>query len=263
MQNKYRTRNNYRHLSYKQPPSPLFQRGDTGGICAYLPIKFRRRALTLLLLIVMGCGKGSSVSIVIGDPEEIGPTDPPYLPAVAFPSGLRLDLVTDAVITNTYPAPEGNPFGTTRARHYERVLYFIDLSSAPLSERVSENFRLSEYVNPVVQRGGQRAYIDAQVAEHLQQIRSGLGRALIVNSGFRDPEHNRDVGGATFSRHIYGDGVDADVDQTRSDANTRAQEIFNEARDVGVDFVLPLTETSVMVNGQSRVSWVHIDDRGF
>ena len=214
-------------------------------------------------LILLGCGRSTSVSVVVGDPEQIGATDPPYLPGVAFPSGLRLDLITDAAITNTYPTPSSNPFGSLRVRHYERVLYFIDLSQAQLSERVSTNFRLSEYVNAVVQRGGRRAYVDAQMASHLQQVRSGLGRALIVSSGFRDPEHNRDVGGATFSRHIYGDAVDVDVDQTRSDANTRAQEIFNEARDVGVDFVLPLTETSVTVNGQSRVSWVHIDDRGF
>jgi len=214
-------------------------------------------------VMVMGCGRGAGISVVIGDPEKIGPTDPPYLPGVAFPSGLRLDLITDAAITNTYPAATGNPFGAMRVRHYERVLYFIDLSQAPLSEKVSTNFRLSEYVNSVVQRGGQRAYVDAQLASHLQQIRSGLGRALVLSSGFRDPEHNRAVGGATFSRHIYGDAADVDVDQSQADANTRAQEIFNEARDVGVDFVLPLSETSVTVNGQSRVSWVHVDDRGF
>ena len=137
------------------------------------------------------------------------------------------------------------------------------MPQAPLSNQVSTNFRLSEYAAHVQQRGDTRAYIDAQIANHTQQIRSGLGRALFLNSAYRSPEHNHDVGGATFSRHIYGDAVDIDVDQTRSDANLRAQEIFNEARDAGVDFVLPLSETSVTVNGQSRVSWVHIDDRGF
>jgi hypothetical protein len=71
------------------------------------------------------------------------------------------------------------------------------------------------------------------------------------------------VGGATYSRHIYGDGVDIDVDQSRLDANQRAQEVFNEAQDVGANFVLPLAETSVSVDGQRRVSWVHVDDRGF
>jgi hypothetical protein len=32
---------------------------------------------------------------------------------------------------------------------------------------------------------------------------------------------------------------------------------------VGVDFVLALEETSVTVGGAVRVSWVHLDDRGF
>jgi hypothetical protein len=53
------------------------------------------------------------------------------------------------------------------------------------------------------------------------------------------------------------------VDQTRSDAASRAQEVFNEARDADVDFIMPLSETSVSVGGATRVSWVHIDDRGF
>jgi hypothetical protein len=97
----------------------------------------------------------------------------------------------------------------------------------------------------------------------VQQIRSGLGRPLIISSSFRSPEHNRDVGGASFSRHLYGDAVDIDVDQSSSNANLRGQEIFNEALDAGVDFVLPLEETSVTVGGASRVSWVHLDDRGF
>ncbi len=57
--------------------------------------------------------------------------------------------------------------------------------------------------------------------------------------------------------------MDIDIDQTLSDANRLAQEVFNEALDVGVDFVLPLSETSVSVGGDSRVSWVHMDDRGF
>lgn len=214
---------------------------------------------------VLGCGRGTGVSIdlVIGTPESIGALDPPYLPQVVYPSGLRVDLVEDRGLTNSYPGSEGNPFGQVRERHYARVLYFIDLARAAVAERVSANFLLSEYVNPTRRRGGIRAYVDAQVVAHMQQIRSGLGRPLSVSSAYRSPEHNRDVGGATFSRHIYGDAVDVDVDQTRADANIRAQEIFNEARDVGVDFVLAISETSVEVRGEQRASWVHLDDRGF
>ncbi|MDA0710525.1 MAG: D-Ala-D-Ala carboxypeptidase family metallohydrolase [bacterium] len=204
-----------------------------------------------------------SVEIFVGDPGQIGPQDPPYLPQVVFPSGMRLDLVPAAELTVTYPTPAGNPFGSGFTGHYERVGFFIDLDRAPVGERISENFRLSEFVAPTLERGGRLAYVDAQMAQHVQTIRSGLGRPLILTSAFRSPIHNQSAGGATFSRHIYGDAVDIDVDQSRSDAEVRAQEIFNEALDAGVDFVLPLSETSVTVNGVSRVSWVHLDDRGF
>ncbi len=219
--------------------------------------------LVVTYLFLSGCSRNSGVSVVIGQPDQIGPIDPPYLPSVVYPSGLHLDLVADASLTHTYPSSANNPFGGAKEHHYLPVRYFIDLSRASLSERVSDHFRLSEYANPTVQRGDNRAYIDAQIVLHVQRMRSGLGRPLILNSGFRSPAHNQSVGGAAFSRHIYGDAVDIDVDQNRADAHVQAQEVFNEAQDVGVDFVQPLIETSVTVNGTARVSWVHIDDRGF
>jgi hypothetical protein len=221
--------------------------------------------VALFFLHLAGCGHatGVSVEVVIGDQTQIGSSNPPYFPQVVFRNGLRLNLVTDAELSNAYPEPAGNPFGPSHIKYYERVGYFIDLRQTSISSRVSENFSLAEFVNPTVQRGGAHAYVDAQIAHHVQLIRSGLGRAVILSSAYRSPPHNRSIGGATFSRHIYGDGVDVDVDQSRSDANARAQEIFNEALDVGTDFVLPLSETSVTVNGGQRTSWVHLDDRGF
>jgi hypothetical protein len=212
-----------------------------------------------------GCGGDLSVTVEVetGDPVVPGATDPPYSSSATFPSGLKVSLIRDAALTGGYPAPAQNPFGGVRQRHYAQVGYFIDLPRAPLSQLLAANFRLSEFVSSVRQRGESRAYVDPQLVHHVQEIRSGLGRPLILNSGFRSPEHNRAVGGATFSRHIYGDAVDIDVDQSRPDANQLAQEVFNEAQDVKVDFVLPLTETTVSVGGSARVSWVHIDDRGF
>lgn len=219
----------------------------------------------LLAAFLTTCGGKASVSfdVLFGDPTTPGPADPPYGGEVVYPSGLRVGLIPDAGLTATYPDPSNNPFGGSRSRHYQKVGSFLPLEILPLGERVAENFRLSEYVNPTFARGGRRAYVDPEAVWHVQLIRSGLGRPLIISSSFRSPEHNRDVGGASYSRHLYGDAVDVDVDQSSADANTRGQEIFNEALDVGVDFVLPLSETSVTVNGQSRVSWVHLDDRGF
>ncbi len=217
------------------------------------------------LILAAGCGGDLSVSVDVNvdDPVVPGPNDPPYTSSATFPSGLKISLIRDGALTGGYPAPSQNPFGAVRQRHYARVGYFIDLPRAPLSQQLARNFRLSEFVSSVRQRGESRAYVDPEIVSHVQEIRSGLGRPLDLNSGFRSPEHNRAVGGATFSRHIYGDALDIDVDQSLPDANQRAQEIFNEAQDVDVDFVLPLTETTVSVGGSQRVSWVHIDDRGF
>ena len=216
-------------------------------------------------LLLTACGGRARITfeVEIGNPVTPAPSDPPYNSSVVYPSGLRLNLVTAQSLTSSYPAPGQNPFGSSRARHYERVGHFMDLSHTPQTAQVATDFRLSEYVAPVVQRGDRYAYVDPQIVLHAQQIRSGLGRPININSGYRSPEHNHDVGGATYSRHLYGDAADIDVDQTRSDAASRAQEIFNEARDVDVDFIMPLAETSVAVGGVSRVSWVHIDDRGF
>lgn len=220
--------------------------------------------LLLGTLSTAGCGRGDiAVDVLLGDLTNPAPSDPPYGEVVVFPSGLRLSLVEDPTLSSTYPNPAENPFGGSRTKHYVAVGHFIPLDEAPLQAPVSPNFRLSEYVHATVQRGAVRAYVDPQIVSHVQQIRSGLGRALTLSSAFRSPEHNRDVGGSTFSRHLYGDAVDVDVDQNRGDANARGQEIFNEALDVGINFALPLLETSVVVDGDTRVSWVHLDDRGF
>ena len=222
--------------------------------------------LTISTLFISACGKDKPFAddgIDVQEATKPGPSDPPYSNSVRYPSGLQLTLVGDTELTNSYPSPQSNPYGGARQAHYSRVAFFIDLSTTPVAQQIATNFRLLEYVGPVQQRGFTRAYIDPQVVHHAQEMRSGLGRALVVNSAYRSPEHNDAVGGATYSRHIYGDAVDIDIDQSRPDANQRAQELFNEAQDVGVDFVLPLAETSIDVNGEQRVSWVHLDDRGF
>jgi hypothetical protein len=222
-------------------------------------------AFAFLMMSILACGRTTPVGIDVffGDPDSPGSADPPYLDTVTFANGLRLRLVESSSLTRGYPGASGNPFGSSRERHYQPVQFFIPLQRVSLSHALSENFILSEFVAPTVDRGGEWAYVDAQIADHVQRIRSGLGRAVILSSAFRAPEHNEAIGGASFSRHLYGDAVDIDVDQGRSDASTVGQEVFNEAVDAGVDFVLPLLETSVDVSGQTRVSWVHIDDRGF
>ena len=192
-----------------------------------------------------------------------GPADPPYSAKVTYPSRLALSLGQDGKLTGTYPDPGKNPFGADKVRHYQKVGYFISTASVPTGENVSKNFKLSEYLNPPKNHGDPKAYIDAQITWHAQEIRSSLGRPLRINSSFRSPEYNARIKGATYSRHQYGDAADIDVDEGRSDAEQRAQEIVNAANRVGVDFIEPTEKTVKVVGGKEVPSWVHLDDRGF
>lgn len=42
----------------------------------------------------------------------------------------------------------------------------------------------------------------------LNAIRSRFGKAIIINSGYRSPEHNKAVGGVPNSQHVKGTAAD-------------------------------------------------------
>lgn len=185
------------------------------------------------------------------------PTDPPYGPVVILPSGLRLDLVGDAGLTASYPEPGDLPFASRRRAHYQPPEYFIDisaLSTTTRNARASTNFSVNEYVRLPDRNGDRRCYIDAQIAQHVQDLREAWGGPLILNSTFRSPRFNAAIGGAVFSRHMYGDALDVAVPDAR-----RARDFYNLALAIGVDFVDAFDNT-ISADGSG---WVHIDDRGF
>ncbi len=51
-----------------------------------------------------------------------------------------------------------------------------------------------------------------KILEHaldkLERVREQLGRPLVINSAYRDPEYNARIGGARMSRHKVGDAFD-------------------------------------------------------
>ena len=184
--------------------------------------------------------------------------DPPYDSKVTYPSGLQLDgLVTDSELTAGYPSPGTNPFGSGRSRHYERVGYFIsidDLSSSKRRGKVTDNFTLNEYVSLPERNQDDRAYIDAEITFHAQEMRDAWGAPLNLSSTFRSPEYNSRIGGSSFSRHQYGDAVDIAASNT-----SMAQDLYNLARFLEVDYLEP---ASLTITGKNN-PWIHLDDRGW
>lgn len=49
------------------------------------------------------------------------------------------------------------------------------------------------------------------IARVMEEVRSFLGKSLVINSWYRDPATNAAVGGASQSRHLQGDAVDFNV----------------------------------------------------
>lgn len=76
---------------------------------------------------------------------------------------------------------------------------------------LSKNFLWKEFwcqgVEPPIQ------YYDniAKVATELQKLRDAIGRPIKITSGWRSPEHNKAVGGAKNSQHLYGKAADIKV----------------------------------------------------
>ena len=195
-----------------------------------------------------------------GSRPVIGPSDPPYSDRVVFPSGLTLEgLAGNLSLSESYPDEEGDlfPFGSERSVHYRPVEFFIDvetLSEALRQERVSENFKLVEYVRIPERNGDLSIYVDPEIAFYAQELRYAWGGALVLSSTFRSPEYNADIGGALFSRHMYGDAVDI-----RAPSQQAAKDLFNLAKFLDVSYLEP---ASLTIEDRTN-PWIHIDTRGW
>lgn len=72
---------------------------------------------------------------------------------------------------------------------------------------LSKNFSRREFRCPHCGRLPP-AGVHPDLVQVLQRLRDLLGRPLRVLSGYRCPEHNRRVGGARYSQHMYGRAAD-------------------------------------------------------
>ena len=118
--------------------------------------------------------------------------------------------------------------------------------------RATENFSWREFYCPLA-----KSLPLTDLAVHhvskLQLLREGLGRGLRVNSGYRSPEHNVRVGGATQSMHL----------EFASDVTPISPFGDDEERVDWLDKIASIAE-DLGFSGIGRYnSFVHLDCRAF
>lgn len=76
-------------------------------------------------------------------------------------------------------------------------------------------FRVHEFAS---KDGAVTVIIHKELLDRLNDLRELLDRPIRINSGYRTPEHNAAVGGATQSKHLEGMAADIVVDSMTPDA---------------------------------------------
>ena len=76
------------------------------------------------------------------------------------------------------------------------------------NKKVSTNFRVKEFA---CTDGSDPIFIDSDLVDVLQKIRTHFGKAVTITSAYRTPGRNKAVGGTTYSQHLYGKAADIKV----------------------------------------------------
>ena len=116
--------------------------------------------------------------------------------AAKYQSGLVIKMKKDSTLTSSYPS-------STQAI-YAKPTWFITVNSTVRASYAAPNFQIGEFIKDSTLTS---AIVDPLMVQHVQDARSRYG-VMSLNSGYRTPAYNSSIGGATFSRHMYGDAVD-------------------------------------------------------
>ena len=76
------------------------------------------------------------------------------------------------------------------------------------NKKLSTNFRVKEFA---CTDGSDPIFIDSDLVNVLQKIRTHFGKAVTITSAYRTPTKNKAVGGQIYSQHLYGRAADIKV----------------------------------------------------
>lgn len=80
------------------------------------------------------------------------------------------------------------------------------------NKKLSTNFRVKEFA---CTDGSDPIFIDSDLVNVLQKIRSHFGKSVTITSAYRTPGKNKAVGGQAYSQHLYGRACDIKVKDTK------------------------------------------------
>lgn len=98
--------------------------------------------------------------------------------------------------------------------------------------KIGEYFRVQEFK---CYDGSRTVFVSPRLVKLLDRLRCGMRCAIYVNSGYRTPSHNKTVGGAANSMHMY--GAAADIRPANGDLaklHELAKEIMANTGGIGV-----------------------------
>ena len=76
------------------------------------------------------------------------------------------------------------------------------------NKKLATNFKVKEFA---CTDGSDPIFIDSDLVNVLQKIRSHFGKAVTITSAYRTPTHNKKVGGTLYSQHLYGRACDLKI----------------------------------------------------
>lgn len=79
------------------------------------------------------------------------------------------------------------------------------------NKKLSTNFKVKEFA---CTDGSDPIFIDSNLVNILQKIRSHFGKSVTITSAYRTPGKNKACGGEFYSQHLYGKAADIIVKDT-------------------------------------------------